>query len=108
MKGAHSPGQAYEYLLVFSKKGILKYISHLDLLRLFQRAIRRADLPVVFSQGFHPIPKIRFERALKLGIESDSERMYIKLKIPLMPLELKERLNAQLPPDIQVIQALRL
>lgn len=107
MKGGQPLEQTYEYLLIFTKKGILKYISHLDLLRLFQRAIRRAELPVVFSKGFHPIPKIKFERALKLGVESGSERMYIKLRIPLMSFELRQRLNAQLPPGIQVIQALR-
>ncbi len=94
--------EVYYYCLHFSKKGILRYISHLDLLRLFQRAIRRADIPVVFSRGFHPIPKIKFERALKLGVESDDEKMYIKLILPLSCKELIWRLNAQLPQGIRI------
>ena len=92
----------YSYRLEFSKKGLLRYISHLDLLRLFQRAVRRAEIPVVFSQGFHPIPKIKFERALKLGVESESEKLFLRLYIPLAPEELVTRLNSQLPPGIQI------
>jgi radical SAM-linked protein len=100
--------QVYSYRLGFSKQGLLRYISHLDLLRLFQRAIRRADIPVVFSKGFHPIPKIKFERALKLGIESRCEKMYIKLTFPLSPQELIVRLNSKLPPDVRIHSAFRI
>jgi radical SAM-linked protein len=100
--------QKFEYRLVFSKIGILKYISHLDLLRLFQRALRRAEIPVIFSQGYHPIPKIRFERALKLGIESKEEILYLKLSLPLSEEEVKARLNAQLPSGIKVLSVSRL
>lgn len=99
--------QVYIYCLHFSKKGILRYISHLDLLRLFQRVIRRADIPVVFSRGFHPIPKIKFERALKLGMESEDEKMYIKLTLPITCEELILRLNAQLPQGIKIKSGFR-
>ena len=98
----------YNYELTFSKLGILRYISHLDLLRLFQRVIRRADLPVVFSQGFHPIPKIKFERALKLGIESKAEKLYLKLKENISEEELRKSMNEQLPAEIQIISVLKL
>lgn len=100
--------QIYDYSLTFTKLGILKYISHLDLLRLFQRVLRRAEIPVLFSQGYHPIPKIRFKRALKLGIESKAEKLYLKLMLPLSADELMQRLNAQLPDDIQIISACRM
>ena len=97
--------QIYEYSLTFTKLGILKYISHLDLLRLFQRVLRRAGIPVLFSQGYHPIAKIRFKRALKLGIESKAEELYLKLLKPLPEDELIQRLNTQLPSGIQIISA---
>ena len=97
----------FNYLLVFTKAGILRFISHLDLLRLFQRALRRAEIPVVFSNGFHPVPKIRFEHALKLGVESEGEKLYLKLMLPLSLDELMQRFNAQLPKDIRMISACR-
>lgn len=100
--------QGFDYLLIFTKIGVLKYISHLDLLRLFQRAIRRAGLNVVFSKGYHPIPKIKFERALKLGIESSEEKLYLKLSKPILEKELMKNLNAQLPSEIKVLQTLRI
>lgn len=92
-----------QYHLIFTKLGLLKYISHLDLLRLFQRVVRRADLPVVFSRGYHPLPQIKMGDALKLGVESENEEMEIILKEEMSPVELKERLNAELPHEIQII-----
>ena len=59
--------------IIFSKQGQLRFISHLDLLRLFSRACRRARLPVVLSKGYSPKLKIKIKRALKLGIESRNE-----------------------------------
>ena len=97
----------YNCELVFTKLGILRFISHLDLLRLFQRVLRRAEIPVVFSQGFHPIPRIKFGRALKLGVESNQEKLYLKLKEDVFEDELITRLNAQLPREIQIVSALK-
>ncbi|MDP8233843.1 MAG: TIGR03936 family radical SAM-associated protein [Candidatus Saelkia tenebricola] len=99
--------QYFSYLFIFSKVGILRFISHLDLMRLFQRVLRRAEIPVVFSKGFHPHPKIKFERALKLGVESREEKLYFKLLLPLSPDELMQRFNAQLPKGVQIISACR-
>ena len=58
----------YKLSFVFSKKGAMKYIGHLDLMRLFTRAMRRANLPLKMSEGFSPHPKLSFKRALKLGL----------------------------------------
>ena len=55
---------------VFSKTGDMRFISHLDLVRLFQRACRRAGLPVAVTKGFSPRLKISILKALKLGVES--------------------------------------
>ena len=90
----------YKIIFKFSKKGMMKYISHLDLMRLFMRAMRRAGLPLKLTEGFSPHPKLSFERALKLGLESEEEQASVILKIPLSPQEFKEKLQPQLPGGI--------
>ncbi len=57
----------------FAKQGALRYIGHLDLHHIWQRSIRRAGLPLVYSQGFHPQPKIQLASALALGFSSQAE-----------------------------------
>jgi len=90
---------------IFSKKGLMKYISHLDLMRLFMRAVRRADLPIKMTEGFSPHPKISLKRALKLGVESDNEEAAFVLRKPLSPQEFKQRLQKQLPEGIYIREA---
>lgn len=80
----------------------MKYISHLDLMRLFMRALRRADLPIKMTEGFSPHPKLSIKRALKLGLESDYEEASIVLKEFVKPEEFKERFQKQLPEGIQI------
>jgi len=86
----------------FSKKGLLKDISHLDIVRLFQRAVRRACLPVALSQGFNPHYKIGFGKALKLGIESESEKVIFSMDSWMDPEEFKEKINKKLPEGIKI------
>lgn len=92
----------YRVSFNFSKKGLMRFISHLDLMRLFMRAMRRAELPLKMSEGFSPHPKLSFKRALKLGVESDNEEASIVLKFPVSPEDFKNRLQKQLPEGIQV------
>lgn len=92
----------YRFGFTFSKKGTMKYISHLDLMRLFMRALRRADLPIKMTQGFNPHPKFSIKRALKLGLESDNEEAAIVLREWVKPDEFKERLARQLPEGIEI------
>ena len=80
----------------------MKFISHLDLMRLFQRAIRRAGLPIAMSEGFSPHPKISFKRALKLGLESDNEEAIFQINGWMNPQEFKSRLQEQLPNGITI------
>jgi len=89
---------------MFCKKLRLKYISHLDIVRLFQRAIRRAGLPVTLSQGFTPHYKIGFSNALKLGVESEGERAVFAIDNWMDPEEFKTRINEKLPEGIQVVE----
>lgn len=87
---------------IFAKKDAMKFISHLDLMRLFTRALRRARLPVKVSEGFNPHPKLSIKRALKLGVESDSEEAAIMLREPVDPQEFIRKLQAQLPQGIMI------
>ena len=59
----------YEVRLTLSKQGRIKYVSHLDMFRLMQRAVRRADIPLWYTEGFNPHPYISFLLALSLGVE---------------------------------------
>ncbi len=92
----------YKLNFVFSKKGAVRYIGHLDLMRLFARAMRRAELPLKLSEGFSPHPKLSLKRALKLGVESENEEGSIVLKLPLEPEEFKINLQKQLPEGIEI------
>jgi radical SAM-linked protein len=87
---------------VFAKKDRMKYISHLDLMRLFMRAMRRADLPLKMTEGFSPHPKLSMKRALKLGLESENEEATVVLKEIIQPQEFKQRLQEQLPEGITI------
>jgi len=92
----------YRIDFIFTKKGLMRYISHLDLMRLFMRALRRADLPIKITEGFSPHPKFSIKRALKLGLESDKEEATVTLKDLIQPEEFRERLQKQLPDGILI------
>lgn len=92
----------YRINFVFTKLGMMKYISHLDLMRLLTRAMRRAMLPLKLSEGFSPHPKLSLKRALKLGLESENEEGSIILTLPTSPDEFKSKLQMQLPEGIKI------
>ena len=92
----------YRVSFNFSKTGLMRYISHLDLMRLLMRAMRRAELPLKMTEGFSPHPKLSFKRALKLGIESQKEEAAILLKFPVTPEDFRNRLQKQLPEGIEI------
>ena len=74
--------------ITFSKSGPLRYIGHLDLQTLWERAARRAGLPLAYSNGFHPQAKIYFAAALPLGFSSRAEVMDMRLKTDIALAEL--------------------
>ena len=88
--------------ITFSKQGALRYTGHLDLHRLWERAIRRAELPISYSQGFHPQPKISLAAALPLGFASRAEMLDVRLNEEI-PVENSSRLKDSLPSDIQIV-----
>lgn len=89
----------------FSKLGRAAYISHLDMMRCMQRALKRAKIPVWYTQGFNPHIYVTFAMPLSLGFESVYETMDFKLTEEFPLPELIERLNEALPPEIQVSYA---
>ncbi len=93
----------------FVKNEDMIYISHLDVQRLLQRAFRRADVELSFSQGFNPHPKMSYGNALALGVESFGE--YVDIEIENEDIdckELMERINKQLPDGMQFIKCIEL
>ena len=88
--------------LWMGKMGDMALVSHLDLLRVFDRAVRRADLPISFTGGFHPGPRIAPANALTLGYTSESEIVDFELTELMDPEEFRERLSSQLPADLPI------
>lgn len=89
----------------FSKTGMMRYISHLDVMRLMMRVVRRANVPFYLTQGFHPHPKIRITRALKLGVESLHEEAEIVLTRAMKPKVFSKKMNRQFPEGIKIEKA---
>ena len=86
----------------FGKIEEMSLISHLDLVRLFDRSIRRAALPISFTGGYHPGPKISIANALSLGITSNGEIVDFELTEDMDIEEFRDRLKAQLPANIPI------
>ncbi len=88
--------------ITFAKQGALRYTSHLDLHKLWERAARRAELPLAYSQGFHPQPKMNIAAALPLGFSSRCEVLDMRLEHEITLEGLREKLQQTLPTGIQV------
>jgi radical SAM family uncharacterized protein/radical SAM-linked protein len=91
------------YRLNFTKLEKARYLSHLELVRLFIRAFRRAGMDLVYSGGYHPMPRVSFALALPVGIESLAEMVDIQVKNSQNTSQTIERLNRELPPGIKVL-----
>ena len=89
--------------ITFTKQGALRYTGHLDLHKLWERALRRAEMPLTYSQGFHPQPKMNLASALPLGFSSRGEVLDVRLNEDIPLDEISTRLKDQLPPDIQIV-----
>ena len=87
----------------FSKEGPVKFIGHLDTMRYFQKAIRRANLPVAFSGGYSPHMIMSFAQPLGVGITSDGEYLDIELKEPIDSKEAVRRMNQVMVEGIEIV-----
>ena len=83
----------------------MRFVSHLDLVRLFQRALRRAGLGVVITKGFSPHIKMSIVKALKLGVESRSEEVVFYMSEKILSQNFISSINAKLPEGVKVVSA---
>lgn len=90
--------------VAYAKENDAKFIGHLDLAKVFERAMRRADIQMCFSEGFNPHPKLSFGSALALGVTSVEEYVDMDLVGDMLPSEFMRRLQAQLPKGIALLE----
>lgn len=89
----------------YAKRGRLRFTSHRDFARALERAVRRADIPIAYSAGFSPHPKISYVGASPTGVASEAEYAELALRRPMDPEQLRAALDAALPPGIDVVEA---
>ncbi len=95
-------GGRYRWLFAYGIDGDLRFISHHDTLRLFRRALARANLPVRYSEGFNPHPKIMIPLPRPVGIASQAEAIVVETERPVDPDEALQQLRQHTPPGVQL------
>lgn len=99
-------GGTWRVVLSFSKTGAGAYIPHLGLLELWHKSFNRARLPIVYTEGFNPLPRFEIAQSLSLGVTSDSEMATFMMETEIKADEIKEKLNAALPQDVRIQEIL--
>ena len=89
----------------FAKTGVMKFVGHLDVMRYFQKAIRRAELPIAYSEGFSPHMLLSFASPLGVGISSTGEYFDMVLAEDMKTDEIVKRLNATMVEGMEVVSA---
>lgn len=89
----------------FKKEENVRFISHLDVMRLFERAFRRADIKIAFSKGFNPHPKISFGNALMVGATTDGDYFDVEVCEDILPKDFKNKINNVLPKGIIILES---
>jgi radical SAM family uncharacterized protein/radical SAM-linked protein len=95
----------FPYMVLFSRRGSVRFLSHLETQSLVSRALVRANLPVNFTEGFHPKPRISFLSALPVGVEAEGEPFSVEFSKELSPDAILSALNPQLPNGFEVTAA---
>ncbi|MBB5785536.1 TIGR03936 family radical SAM-associated protein [Jiangella mangrovi] len=88
----------------FAKRGRLRFTSHRDFQRAFERALRRADVPMAWSQGFTPHPRVSYAGAAPTGAASEAEYLELAVTRVCDPAEVRAALDAALPPGLDVVE----
>src|SRR3990172_12933571 len=101
-------GGRYRWLFAYSIDGDLRFISHHDTLRLFRRALARADLPVRHSEGFNPHPRLMIPLPRPVGVASCAEVIVVETERPIDPDDALQRLERQTPEGIAMLSSRRL
>ena len=89
--------QSQRFYLVFSRGRGLRFLSHLDMMRLWERAIRRAGLRLRYSQGYHPHPRVSLALPLAVGMTAEAEWLELEIQGPVRLEDIGPRLSPQLP-----------
>jgi len=93
-----------KYRVKFQKYGVMKFVGHLDIMRYFQKAMRRADLPIKYSEGFNPHQIMSFAAPLGVGITSDGEYMDVEMRENVVSQNAKQALDAVMVPGMSVTE----
>jgi radical SAM family uncharacterized protein/radical SAM-linked protein len=96
------------YRLTYAKVDAGRWLGHLELVASLYRSLRRAGLPLSFTNGFHPLPRVSFHGALPVGMESLGEALDVELTEPIPAATLVATLNRVLPPGIKILEAIPL
>lgn len=91
-----------KYILEYTRDHRVKYISHLDFIRMFHRAVRRSGVDFLYSEGFNPHPIMTVAMPLSVGVTSDGEYMKVGFEDNFSESEIKERINNALPPGFEI------
>ncbi|WP_344664617.1 TIGR03936 family radical SAM-associated protein [Catenulispora yoronensis] len=102
--GPPPPPTAQKLRIRYAKRGRLRFTSHRDIQRAFERALRRARVPMAYSAGFTPHPKVSWAGAAPTGVASEAEYVEIGVTRVLDPAELAAALDGSLPPDLDILE----
>lgn len=103
-----APPSPVRYRLTYAKLDQARWLGHLELVATLYRSLRRSGLPLIFSTGFHPLPRVSFHGALPVGMESLAEILDVELASSLEPAILVQTLNRVLPPGLKILSAVGL
>ncbi len=96
------------YVLKYKRGSVVKYISHLDFVRLFHRTVRRSGVSFIYSQGFNPHPVMTVAMPLSVGVTSDSEYLKVGFEDDFSPEEIKDRINKAFPEGFEITEITKL
>lgn len=102
--GPAPPPTVQKLRIRYAKRGRLRFTSHRDIQRAFERALRRARVPMAYSAGFTPHPKVSWAGAAPTGVASEAEYVEIGVTRPLVPSELAAALDGSLPADLDILE----
>lgn len=103
--GGQPPAPTVQYVLVtYAKRGRMRFASHRDVGRAFERAVRQAGVPIARSAGFNPHPKISYASGTQTGVASEAEYLTLALTVAQDPMRLRSALDTALPDGIDVIE----
>lgn len=96
----------FDFYARYKKFGRAKYISHLDMVRVFNRVFRRGNIPVYYSEGFNPHPKIAFALPLSVFYESECEILLFSVTEDLSAEEITKRFNSAMPEGLEIVEVI--